>query len=135
MFDTAIALGKHQRLRFTILAAMVGSVVGCSYLAESGFNHTEIGDLKRNWQNYSTVYVRGTVGDRAPFLETGAYQLQDGTGSIWVVGKQPLPERAEEVLIKGQVKYQSIPIAGRDFGEVYIEQQKLLQRSPAPASN
>ena len=39
----------------------------------------------------------------------------------------PAPKLGEEVLIQGQVKYQSIPISGQEFGDVYIEQTKRLE--------
>jgi hypothetical protein len=31
------------------------------------------------------------VENRAPFVGNAAYQLQDGTGKIWILTKQALP--------------------------------------------
>jgi len=48
-----------------------------------------------------------------------AYQLQDSTGTIWVLTNQAGLQLEDKVLIKGNIHYQSIPLAGKDFGEVY----------------
>jgi len=33
------------------------------------------------------------------------------------------------MLVKGKLRYQSIPLAGKDFGELYVEEQERLIRS------
>jgi hypothetical protein len=81
---------------------------------------------QRNWFT-ATVYLQGTVGDRAPLLEAQLYELQDSTGKIWVLSRaKPLPS-GKQVLIKGQVRYQAIEIGGQNFGDVYIEEEEQLE--------
>lgn len=81
---------------------------------------------QRNWLT-STVYIQGKVGDRAPLLSGQIYELEDHTGKIWVLSRaQPHPSGAQ-ILIRGQVRYQGIDIAGQDFGEVYIEEEERLE--------
>jgi hypothetical protein len=41
---------------------------------------------------------------------------------------QSLPDVGDEVLIKGQLQFQSIPVGGQDLGEVYIQEEQQLQR-------
>lgn len=91
---------------------------------------TKIGDIQKNWQGYSEVYLQGTTGDRAPFVGSGAYELQDTTGKIWVVTSQPLPQPGERVLLKGQVQYKNISAGGKEVGEVYIQEREQLERQP-----
>ncbi|NJO79674.1 MAG: hypothetical protein HC827_14960 [Cyanobacteria bacterium RM1_2_2] len=81
---------------------------------------------QRNWFT-STVYLRGTVGDRAPLIEAQLYELEDSTGKIWVLSRTQPPEPGEQVLIKGQVRYQVIEIAGQNLGDVYIEEEQQLE--------
>jgi len=71
----------------------------------------------------TTIYLHGRVGDRIPLINGLIYQLQDDTGRIWVLTSDPVLETGAEVTIKGIVRYQSIPLAGREQGEVYIEEQ------------
>ena len=95
-----------------------------------GVNVTNIRDIKLDPENESTVYLRGKVVKRVPLLERQVYQLQDLTGTVWVVTKRAKLQLKDEVLIKGNVRYQSIPQAGKDFGEVFVVEQEQLERSP-----
>jgi len=45
-----------------------------------------------------------------------------------------LPQLGDEVLLKGEVRYKSITLkelAGKDLGEVYVEEMEQLKRTPA----
>jgi len=99
-----------------------------------GFNVDSISDIQQKRQVDSEVYLRGKVENRAPFVGNAAYQLQDGTGTIWVLTNQALPQLGDEVLLKGEVRYKSITLkelAGKDLGEVYVEELEQLKRTPA----
>ncbi len=80
----------------------------------------------RNWFT-ATVYLQGTVGDRAPLLQGQLYELQDPTGSIWVLSSNKTLKTGDRIRVKGQVRYQAIDLAGQDQGEAYIEEQQQLQ--------
>ena len=99
-----------------------------------GFNVASISEIQQKRQVDSEVYIRGKVENRAPFVGNAAYQLQDGTGTIWVLTNQALPQLGDEVLLKGEVRYKSITLkelAGKDLGEVYVEEMEQLKRTPA----
>ena len=116
----------------------VGALFSCGSLPLSqlnlGFNVATIGDVQQKRQLDAEVYLRGKVENRAPFVGNAAYQLQDGTGSIWILTKQDLPKLGDEVLLKGEVRYKSITLkelAGKDLGEIYVEEMQQLQRTPS----
>ena len=90
-----------------------------------GVNVTHIRDIKPQ-NNEATVYLQGKVAHLVPLLEQRVYQLQDSTGTIWVLTNQTSIQQGDEVLVKGKVRYQSIPVVGKDFGEVYVEEQQQL---------
>lgn len=69
------------------------------------------------------VTLKGTVGNRAPLLGGTAYELQDATGKIWVLTKGKAPGKGQETVVKGTLRYKSIPIAGKDQGSMYVEQE------------
>jgi hypothetical protein len=50
------------------------------------------------------VGLRGNVIKSASVLGTGAYQLDDGTGTIWIVSKKGVPRQGARVAVKGKVK-------------------------------
>ncbi|MGB5961501.1 MAG: hypothetical protein WBG73_12625 [Coleofasciculaceae cyanobacterium] len=104
--------------------------IGGINLSQLGVNITKISDIKGNKQG--TVYLQGQVATRAPFLEAGAYELQDATGGIWVVTKQTVPNVGDQVVIKGQLQFQSVPVKGQELGEVFVQQEQELSRQAAP---
>jgi hypothetical protein len=113
-------------------------LVGCSHsdflgwggfnLGNMGGNSTKIKDIPQNANVETIVYLQGQVTNRAPLLSSGAYQLKDTTGTIWVFTNQTLPNVGDEVLIKGKLQFQSIPIGVQELGEVYVQQEQLLNR-------
>ncbi|MBW4637362.1 MAG: DNA-binding protein [Gloeocapsa sp. UFS-A4-WI-NPMV-4B04] len=97
-----------------------------------GTNITNISDIKPQQDNNATVYLQGKVAHHVPLLGWQMYQLQDPSGKIWVLTDQKDLQLNDKVLIKGNVHYQSIPLAGKDFGEAYVRQQQQLEHTPAP---
>lgn len=119
---------------------LLGGLLGCGDLTKSSLNAlnitagidvTPIRDLKPQQDNNATVYLQGKVAKQVPLLKQHVYQLQDSTGTIWVLSHHTTPQLGDEVLVKGQMRYQSIPLAGKEFGEVYVKEQEQLERTPA----
>ena len=126
---------KIRVLPLGTLSILIGGLLGCGQLSHSGVNVlqainvpvTNIRDIQTSRNANSTVYLKGKVVSLAPFLGSGAYELQDATGSIWVITKQ-IPAKGDEVLIRSQVQYESIPVGGKDLGEVYAQEQEQMER-------
>jgi hypothetical protein len=81
-------------------AVIVGSLAGVAcreitinrLLAEPGrYADEEIG-------------LKGEVVDSVSVLGRGAYKLDDGTGTIWVVSDKGVPRRGARVGVRGKVK-------------------------------
>ena len=66
------------------------------------------------------VGVAGTVTDSYGALGTGAYELDDGTGKIWVVTRRGVPSRGARIGAKGHV-YTGFNLSGKNFGTVLEE--------------
>lgn len=120
-----------------LFLALTSGLLSCANLPVSkfnfGFNVSKISAIQEKRQVDTEVYLQGKVENRAPFVGNAAYQLQDASGSIWVLTKQALPQLGDEMMLKGQVRYKSIKLKGlaEDLGEVYIEEVELLERTPA----
>ena len=93
-----------------------------------GMNITQISDIPQNPTTDSQVHLQGQVTNRAPLMGLSAYQLKDTTGTIWVFTNQTLPKLGDELLIKGKLQFQTIPVSGKEFGEVYVVEEQVLQR-------
>jgi hypothetical protein len=50
------------------------------------------------------VGLKGDVVDSVSILGRGAYKLDDGTGTIWVVSDKGVPRRGARVGVRGKVK-------------------------------
>lgn len=69
------------------------------------------------------VGVAGRVTDSYGVLNQGAYEIDDGTGKIWVVTKRGVPSRGAHVGAKGRV-YNGFNLGGRSFGTVLEESDR-----------
>jgi hypothetical protein len=111
--------------RFSIILLLLLNISGCDRLPiAQNFLPTQIGSLETPKSINSNVYLKGKVSDRSPFLQGGAYQLDDRTGKIWITTVNNLPSLGAEIAIEGKIHYQSIPIENREWGELYIIQEK-----------
>ena len=66
------------------------------------------------------VGIAGRVTDSYGALGVGAYEIDDGTGRIWVATKLGVPSRGSHVGAKGYV-HNGFNFAGRSFGTVLEE--------------
>lgn len=69
------------------------------------------------------VGVAGTVTDSYGVLGSGAYEVDDGTGKIWVVTRRGVPSRGARVGAKGRV-YTGFSFGGRSLGTVLEESDR-----------
>ncbi len=115
---------KVQWVGWFLLATIAGC--GRPAISESGASPSvstiAIQDIQSAGKD-TIVTVKGTVGDHAPLLGGTVYELQDATGKIWVLTKGQAPEKGQEIVVKGALRYKSIPIAGKDQGSIYLEQE------------
>lgn len=66
------------------------------------------------------VGIVGTVTDSYGLLGNGAYEIDDGTGKIWVATRRGIPSRGSRVGAKGYV-HNSFSFGGRSYGTVIEE--------------
>ncbi|MCW5314283.1 hypothetical protein GTQ43_10845 [Nostoc sp. KVJ3] len=118
--------------RLGLIFLLVVGLCSCGSLTSSGLNGTNfkigsnvtpIREIKPEQQNQATVYIQGQVEKQAPLMKEWAYQINDSTGKIWVVTNQKNLVQGSEVVIKGKIRYRSIPLGGKELGEVYLEEE------------
>ena len=118
----------HQVLAFFLVVGLCSCANGKSgemnlQNLRIGANVTPIQEIKPAQDNQATVYIQGKIEKHAPLLKQQAYQIADASGKIWVVTNQSNLKVGQEVVLKGKVRYKSIPLAGQEFGEVYLEEE------------
>jgi hypothetical protein len=109
------------------------SFVGAILLMSLGLascQPTKIGDILADPGAFrgKEVSIAGTVtnsmgGSIGP-ISAGAYEVDDGTGKLWVISeKRGAPTRGAHVGVKGHVS-QSVTIMGRNFATVVQESDR-----------
>jgi hypothetical protein len=96
---------------FVVITA-VGQASGCA-------STTKIGDILASPLQFEgkEISVKGTIGNSfwISLINKGAYELDDGTGTIWVVTNQPPPQKGLQVSAKGTVST-AVKIGDRSLG-------------------
>src|ERR1044071_9447537 len=72
------------------------------------------------------VGIVGKVTDSYGALGVGAYEIDDGTGRIWVATTRGVPARGSRVGTKGYV-HSGFSWAGRSYGTVVAEKARRAQ--------
>lgn len=121
---------EFQKLWLSTSTLLVVGLVSCGSLASLGAGVINIGDVRQKWNTYSTVYVQGKVGDLVPLVGAQVYEVEDSTGAIWVLTKEPAPNQGDQVLIEGKVRHEDIFVNAQDFGEAYLVEQRRLKTEP-----
>ena len=108
--------------RTPLLLALVASL----FLLTACPNRTTIGKINSDPGRIydKEVGVAGTVTDSygVPFVG-GAYELDDGTGKIWVISRRGAPSRGAQVGAKGRV-HSGFTFGRRTFGTVIEESDR-----------
>ena len=106
-----------------LIAVMLGVLLmtaGCS-------GTVKISDIQADPGKYEgeEVSVKGTVNDTfwISLLGAGAYQVDDGSGTIWVVTRQSPPDKTAKASAKGTVST-AVKIGDRSFGTVITETER-----------
>jgi hypothetical protein len=107
---------KFSRKAAIFLTVALGALVltACSETTISKIN-ADPGRYKNK-----EVGVVGRVTDSYGIMGTGAYELDDGTGRIWVATTRGVPSKGAKVGVKGHVR-SSFALGGRSFGTVLEE--------------
>jgi membrane protein implicated in regulation of membrane protease activity len=81
-------------------------LVGALALLAAGCATTNVARLLAEPQRFANrdVGLKGDVVESVSLLGHGAYKLDDGTGTIWVVSRHGVPRRGARVRVKGKIR-------------------------------
>ncbi len=109
---------RKGNLRVGMWAGLLALVIFCA-----GCERTQIGDIHRDPGHYlnKEVTVAGQVTNAFGALGQGAFELDDGTGTIWVVSQGfGVPATGARVAVTGRIQ-QGVTVGGRSFANVLRE--------------
>lgn len=110
---------RSHKLLSVFLLALVMFLVGCP-------QQVKIGDLISNPSHYADkeVTIVGTVTSNFGIFGSGAFEMDDGSGKIWVLSENyGVPSKGVRVGITGRVS-EGVNIGGRSLALVIRQTQK-----------
>jgi hypothetical protein len=93
-----------QTLRYRRYALLVVIVLWA--VAMSGCEQKTINKILAEPDRYANkeVAVVGSVTQSYSVLGAGAYEIEDGTGKLWVVAKKGVPREGARIGVKGTIR-------------------------------
>ncbi len=96
----------------------------CKPLARFGIGVTEIQKVEAAPADYQEVMIRGEVINQFSVLGRGAYEVQDDSGSLWILTQLGSPAMGDTVTVKGQAQ-DGITIGDQTFGVTLREIERF----------
>ena len=93
-----------RRLRYQRYALLTAVVLWA--LAMSGCEQKTINEIRAEPSRYANkeVSVVGTVTRSYSVLGRGVYEIEDGTGKLWVASEKGVPREGAKVVVKGKIR-------------------------------
>lgn len=115
-----------DRLRRGSSVVFVGAILAMTLLLTACPQGRTVEQIQRDPARYQNkeVAIRGTVVSSWGALGTGMYQIDDGTGRIWVMSdKFGVPGKGTRVGVAGTI-IPTVNLGGRSFATVLRETQR-----------
>jgi hypothetical protein len=115
-------------MHFAKRAGIAGFLFATVILLTACPEQTSISKINADPGRYrdKEVGILGRVTDSYGVLGNGAYEIDDGTGRLWVVTRRGVPSRGSRVGSKGRV-YTGFSFGGRSFGTVLEETDRRVK--------
>src|SRR6185369_12437053 len=107
---------KEMRMHLLKRLGATSIILAAVFLLTACPSQTTISKINADPARYrdKDVAIVGTVKDSYGALGQGAYEIDDGTGRIWVVTRRGVPSRGSRVGAKGRV-YTGFNYGGRNY--------------------
>lgn len=99
--DPAFISSMRQALSLSLAAFVAVTALASSACATKTINHV-LADPSRYRDR--EIKVSGTVVDSYSVGSRGAYQIEDGSGRLWVLSDQGVPRRGARVTVTGTIR-------------------------------
>ena len=118
---------RNNKVRFWHIQGQLLSGISLILILANSCANPKILNIKNNIEEFKNqeVTLNGKVIETLaiPFVRTGAYQLDDGSGRIWVLSAKNVPERGNQVIVTGTITV-GVELGGKRFGVMVKETNK-----------
>ena len=120
------SIRRFRQSAIIVLAIVIAgfSGVSCAQIRRASVPVTPISSLLEVEDAENEIYVRGTVINRVAILGQGLYQVEDDTGSVWVLTEDEVPAIDTNVTVRG-ISEGLMQIGDRRFGVTLKEIERL----------
>lgn len=109
--------------------------VGIALFAAACPKRVSIAEIQANPSKYygKSIAIAGTVRDSygvsIPLTQIrgGAYKIDDGTGSIWIVTQDTVPTKGAQLGVKGKIE-SGVNYNGKNYGLGMVEEDRRFGR-------
>ena len=91
----------RQRIRRFVVLTVLASALASASCASRSINQV-LADPSRYRDR--EVRLSGAVVDSYSFVNRGAYRIDDGTGTLWVVSNTGVPRKSARVKVRGTIR-------------------------------
>lgn len=117
--------GFRQSAVIALAIAIAGfSVASCAQIRRASVPVTPISTVLEAPDGANEIYIRGTVINRVAVLGQGLYEVEDSTGSVWVLTADEVPAIDAKVTVKG-ISEGLMQLGDRRFGVTIKEIERL----------
>jgi hypothetical protein len=105
---------------------LAGAIIAAMFLIVGCPTQTSIADINKDPGRYAgkDVSIHGQVSDSFGALGNGIFQIDDGTGRMWVYSQNfGVPGNGSKVAVTGRIE-QGFAFGGRSFGVILRETQR-----------
>lgn len=123
-------------MKYGTKAALLSIALLTAVFASGCPERTSIADIEANPGKYQNkeVVIAGTVRDSYGVsipgtpIRGGAYKIDDGTGSIWILSEESVPTRGVQLGVRGLIGT-GVNWKGRNYGiGMYEKDRKFRKR-------
>ena len=106
----------------SLLVRLLLTMTLVGLLSVGAYANTSINKINADPSRYHNkkVTIEGTVTDSYGAWREGAYEIDDGTGRIWVVADRMVPAKGARIEVKGHI-YTGFVFSGHNMGTVLQE--------------
>ncbi len=120
--------------KITTIALSI-AVVFTTFFTAACPERVSIADIEANPSKYQNkeIVIAGTVKDSYGIsipgtpVQGGAYKIDDGTGSIWVISETTVPTKGSQLGVKGLVG-NGVNWKGRNYGLGMYEKDRRFKK-------
>jgi hypothetical protein len=109
-------------------SSAVFAILVCTFFLTACPSQTNVAKINGDPARYrgKEVAIAGRVTDSYGFMGAGGYEIDDGSGKIWIATTRGVPSRGAFVGAKGYVR-SGLTFSGRTFGTVIEETERHVK--------